>query len=92
MKVVPTREFILKDLRKGIVGFTFKKKNGDLREMKATLVNRVMPENKIPQSDYNSALVKENKEVIRCFDVDIKDWRSFRIDSLEEYTGVIELL
>lgn len=91
-KVTPPRALILRDLRKGIVEFKFKKANGDMREMRATLVNRVMPENKIPTSDYNSSLLRENVDVIRCFDVDIKDWRSFRVDSLESYNGIVEAL
>lgn len=87
MKVKPTRERIIKDMRKGIVEFSFTKTDGELREMRATLVNQVIPSDKIPETDYNS-VAKSNPEVIRCFDVDIKDWRSFKISTLNSYEGV----
>lgn len=91
MKLKPTRERIIKDMRKGIVEFSFEKKDGELREMRATLVNQVMPPDKIPETDYNS-ITKSSPDTIRCFDVDIKDWRSFNISSLQSYEGIKRLL
>jgi len=87
----PTREWIIKEMRKGIVEFSFEKKDGELREMRATLVNQVMPEDKIPQTDYN-AIAKSHPDVIRCFDVEIKEWRSFNISKLKSYDGIKKLL
>ena len=87
----PTRERIIKEMRKGIVEFSFEKKDGELREMRATLVNQVMPEDKIPQTDYNS-IAKSHPDVIRCFDVEIKEWRSFNISKLKSYDGIKKLL
>lgn len=87
MKVKPPREKIIRDMRKGIVEFTFTKSDGELREMRGTLVNRVIPEDKIPTTDYNS-VSKANPDVIRCFDIDIKDWRSFKISTLQSYEGI----
>ena len=91
MKILPTREKIIKDMRKGIVEFSFEKKDGEMREMKATLVNQVMPPDKIPETDYNS-ITKSNPDTIRCFDIEKKDWRSFNVSSLKEYTGLKRLL
>lgn len=88
MKLKPTRDKILKDLRTGIVSFSFKKKNGDLREMKATLAVRLMPEDKIPETDHNFSL--KSTDTIRCFDTEIKDWRSFNVNTLESYDGLIK--
>lgn len=87
MKVKPTREKIIKDMRKGIVEFSFTKADGELREMCGTLVNQAIPEDKIPTTDFNS-IAKSSPDVIRCFDVDIKDWRSFKISTLQSYEGI----
>lgn len=91
MKVKPTRDKIIRDMRKGIVAFSFTKNDGDLRDMRATLVNEKIPEEKLPTSDYNSSL-KSNPDVIRCFDVEIKEWRSFKISTLNSYEGIQSLL
>lgn len=92
MNPKPTRERILKDMRKSVVSFTFTKKDGTDRDMRATLQVSHMPESKIPVSDSN-AIVGMNPapaDVIRCFDVDINEWRSFNISSLKYYSGAID--
>ena len=71
----------------GIVGFTFKKKNGELREMKATLVTSQIQSNQLKEENPNPP--NSDKNLIVCWDIDASGWRSFNVDTLTEYSGII---
>jgi hypothetical protein len=87
MKIKPPKKKIIKDMRKGIVQFSFHKLNtGELREMRATLMNKHIPEKELPESDQNVTI---SNDLVKCFDVDAEGWRSFRISTLESYDGII---
>lgn len=62
---------------------TFKKKNGEMREMRCTLEPDVVPE--VKGTGRN-----DNNEVIAVWDLDKKDWRSFRIDSVTKVEHIYE--
>ena len=83
----PDRNFILKHLYAGIVNFKFKKKDGEIREMNATLVTSQMDPRQLKESSPNPSDGDSN--LIVCWDVDNNGWRSFNIDSLTEYTGLV---
>ena len=76
------RETMLENLRKNACRVTFMKKNGDTREMVCTLEMRNIPDYKRPVSESS---VKENPEVIRVFDMEKYEWRSFRVDSVTDF-------
>ena len=84
---VPDKDFILKNLYNGIVNFTFKKKGGEIREMNATLVTSQMDPRKVKESNPNPP--GSDKNLIVCWDVDKNDWRSFNVDTITEFKGLV---
>ena len=87
-KVEMTYEEIVNTLREGVVNLSFTKvKDGGVREMRATLVSDMIPTDKMPKTDAN-ANTEKNQLAVRVFDLDINDWRSFRVDSLLTFTAV----
>ncbi len=79
---------IVNTLREGVVNLSFTKvKDGEVRQMKATLVSDKIPADKMPKTDANENL-KKNQTAVRVFDLDLEDWRSFRVDSLLTFNAV----
>ena len=79
---------IVNTLRESVVNLSFTKvKDGGVREMKATLVSDMIPEDKMPKTDANANLEK-NQVAVRVFDLDLNEWRSFRVDSLLTFSAV----
>jgi len=82
-----TYDEIVNTLREGVVKLSFTKvKDGGVRDMTATLNSDLIPEDKMPKTDANEKLQK-NQTAVRVFDTDLSDWRSFRIDSLLTFNG-----
>ena len=74
------RDEMLNALREGVVNLSFEKvKDGAVRVMNATL--RDIPEEKMPKGGTVDQSVGGDS-TLRVFDVDIQEWRSFRIDKL----------
>lgn len=65
-------------LHEGEVNVTFEKKDGTLREMKCTLKDVPLFEKK------TDVVRKKNDEVVAVFDIDLQEWRSFRLDSIKK--------
>ncbi len=65
------------------VTVTFTKVNGDQRIMKCTQNFELIPTDKYPQQNEMPSPI--NEEVCRVFDMEIRDWRSFRKDSVTEW-------
>jgi len=84
-----TRERILKDMRRGIVEIHLNDKDESLI-LKATLVNIVMPPDKIPEANYNGPLFGTN--LVACFDTEKKEWLTFNIEHVSDYKGFVKLL
>jgi hypothetical protein len=75
-----SRDEMLDALREGVVNLSFEKvKDGAVRVMNATL--RDIPEEKMPKGGTVDQSVGGDS-TLRVFDVDIQEWRSFRIDKL----------
>lgn len=85
-KIKIDKELVLKHLYNGIVNLTFKKANGELREMNATLITRYIDAKEIKESMANPP--ESDPNLVICWDIDKKGWRSFKIDTIEEYKGV----
>jgi hypothetical protein len=83
----PDKQYILKQMYNGVVSLKFKKKDGEIREMNATLVTRLMEANQIKESNPNPPDGDSN--LIVCWDVDKNAWRSFNVDTITEYTGLV---
>lgn len=64
------------------VNLKFVKANGELRDMRCTLNEANIPEDKHPK---NSGRTKP-EDTIAVFDLEKQEWRSFRFDSIKEFT------
>lgn len=87
-KLMLSYDEIVNTLRESVVDLSFTKvKDGEVRQMKATLVSDKIPTDKMPKTDANENL-KKNQTAVRVFDLDLNDWRSFRVDSLLTFNAV----
>ena len=69
---------MLEELRRGVCQVVFTKKDGTERTMNCTLDQDWVPEDKVP----TGGIKQLSEDVVRVFDTDIKEWRSFRKDSV----------
>lgn len=70
-------------LRKGVVNFKYKKKNGEIRDAKGTLNAEIMGEENTPKgTGYD--IVDTN---IRYYDLNSEGWRSFIAENLIEWNN-----
>jgi Protein of unknown function (DUF2693). len=75
---------VVDTLRKGIVNLSFiKVKDGQVRNMRATLDMKLIPEDKRPTTTLET--LNEQKETVRVYDLDVEGWRSFRVNSLQTF-------
>ena len=82
MAIDMTRDEMLTALREGTVNLSFEKvKDGQVREMNATLVTESIPTDKMPKGGTVDQSVGGDS-TIRVFDTDIQEWRSFRVDKV----------
>lgn len=58
---------------------TFNKVNGEQRIMTCTLRKEVIPSDFAPKGT-GLDKIKENKKIIRAFDTNKQEWRSFRVE------------
>jgi WYL_2, Sm-like SH3 beta-barrel fold len=65
-------------LKNNVVTVTFTKVDGSTRNMRCTLQEKYLPE----QFRGKGSLITEGANVIRVFDLDVNQWRSFRVDSV----------
>lgn len=70
-------------LHETTVNVKFFKVNGELREMSCTLREDLIPADKQPKG---TTTKKAPTDTIAVFDTEKQEWRSFRYDSLEEFT------
>lgn len=77
------REWVKDLLREGTVDLSFIKKDGSVREMKATLKSDLIPDFK-EQVEEQQELPGRKKPIdsLAVYDVEAGGWRSFRWDSL----------
>ena len=85
----PTKYAIIKHLNEGIVNFKFTKKDGEEREMNGTTCAIYINDPRAIMRDANPVGNKDDNLVV-CWDVDNEGWRSFKIDTLEEYNGLVK--
>lgn len=70
------------ELNERIVIVTFTKVDGSERRMHCTTNLELIPPSKLP---FKREILNEdpNLKVFRVFDMQVQDWRSFRIDSIK---------
>lgn len=82
-----TREEMIENLHKGVCTVTFDKVNGEKRVMRCTLSEGFLP---APEKAEAQGVLTEMKQrsqsVLPVWDVDLNEWRSFRIDSVSLFS------
>lgn len=74
------RNWLVSHLKMGEVRLTFNKKDGTIREMKATLDQKVVP---IIENTTGTEK-KRSPEVVSVWDLEKSAWRSVRFDSIKQ--------
>lgn len=88
MAIDLTRDEMLTALREGTVSLSFQKvKDGRVREMNATLAQDKIPADRLPKSGTVDQSVGGDA-TLRVFDMDIQEWRSFRVDNVLTFAKV----
>ena len=75
-------------LQKGIVTFSYWKKDGSIREAKGTLNDLFIPLDKRPHMDLQH---EPNYSAVAYFDLDKQEWRSFAVTHFIGFVTVWEL-
>ena len=79
---------ITDELRNGVIELSFVKvKDSAVREMNCTLKMDIIPVDKHPKDGKVPDQTIGGNSTLRVFDIDVKDWRSFRIDTLLNFTS-----
>lgn len=81
------REEMLSLLRTHNCIVKFTKADGSERIMFCTLKQDEIPEDKKPKGS-SSPSRKENLEIIKVFDTEIEEWRSFKVASVLDFRAV----
>lgn len=79
---VNNRELLKEMLHRNVMSIHFKKKDGTLRKMKATLNPSYIPSKPVVESETPKRTRAENPDVQPVYDMESQGWRSFRWDSL----------
>jgi len=77
------REEMIKSLKENICRVTFLKLNGDVRMMYCTLQESFLP--KRPIQEKNNTITNRKEVPLIVWDIDVKGWRSFRVDSVTHF-------
>jgi hypothetical protein len=80
------REEIKNKLQRGIWKVSFTKTNGETRVMHCTLDEGLMPAHETIFIDAGESKRRShNENTLAVWDVEKKDWRSFRIESIKSF-------
>ena len=79
------REILKQRLEMGVMAVTFEKTDGTERLMNCTLDPALMPEEVAVDLEAlpSKPKRKPNLEVLPVFDIDLQEWRSFRVASVK---------
>ena len=76
-------------LREAVCDVTFNKADGTQRQMRCTLkpeiVNEFITEPEHTERNHRTTPKKPNDGLMTVFDLDVKDWRSFRFERIVEF-------
>lgn len=84
---IPSKEIVISHMKSGIANFKFEKKDGELREMNATLVSSQIDPRFHKETNPNP--YDANPDLVVCWDIDKSGWRSFKLSTLTEYNGQV---
>jgi len=77
-----TKSTIKRALAKGKCQVTFRKIDGDVRNMLATLNEDLIPKKALPIGEGRP----EKVGLVRAYDLELKGWRSFYVDRVRNFT------
>jgi hypothetical protein len=81
-----TQQWMKDMLHEGIVEVIFTKKDGTERVMRCTLKPELLPTVEVKESDENKPARATPADSLAVFDVEAQGWRSFRFDSVKEFS------
>ena len=82
-----------KALNEGIVLFEFVKKDGTLRHARGTTCPELIPTDNTPQGKRTpEQQAAYQRQTVAFYDIDKKDWRSMRIDTIWSYQRAMKLV
>ena len=79
------KEEFKKNLKTSTAKIKFRKIDQSIREMSCTLSETLLPKMEIKEG-YVPKIKTDNLNSLRVWDLDKQSWRSFRLDSLLEYS------
>jgi hypothetical protein len=77
-----TKLDIVNELKSQVIEVTFDKINGDERVMRCTLDPKYLPP-AVEVKEEASVKSRGREDAVSVYDVDAKDWRSFRVDRVK---------
>ena len=80
-----TKDEIKNQLKNNIGTIKFNKKDDSVRVMKCTLSEELLPESDFTPGEHKSKKAS-NPDSLAVWDLDKLAWRSFRVDSILEYS------
>lgn len=90
MNIKYNRDEILSELRECVAEVHFTKVNGEKRVMRCTLKKNLLPSKYAEEETAEREFHRSNTDTIRCWDVNVNGWRSFKIDTVE-YMQVLDV-
>ena len=81
------REQYITKLAKGECEVFFTKVDGTSRHMWCTTNPELIPDEKLPKLVEGKEPKAASEETVVCFDTTIKEWRSFRVDSVINFVS-----
>lgn len=88
-KLMYTKNELVSLLQKNVATVTFTKLDGSTRVMKCTLMPRYLPQSagtEVKKEQPGKAL---NENIIATWDLDKKDWRAFRVNSVVDQVVLV---
>lgn len=79
-------EHYIAKLARGECEVLFTKVDGTSRHMWCTTNPELIPDEKLPKFVEGKEQKTASEETVVCFDTVIKEWRSFRVDSVIEFS------
>lgn len=80
------RDFLVSILKEQRMNISFIKTDGTLRHLHCSLHPDLLPMKEVKEVGEEKAPRKKNFDTIATFDLDKKAWRSFRLDSIQDFS------
>lgn len=80
------RSFFISTLKEQRMNVSFIKTDGTLRHLHCSLHPDLLPMREVKEVDETKKPREVNLDVVATFDLDKKAWRSFRLDSVQDFS------